>query len=209
MQASGAIIGPLFALVALASVAIDLLGRYRQQAEFDSLTNILNRRGLDEALARLKAAGPLSGTVVICDIDHFKRINDDFGHTVGDRVLVGLSALLRRHCAASDLIARYGGEEFVIYMSEEGPGAAFEKSERIRREIAGSDWRDMGLDRGVTASFGIAGMGGETIENALERADVALYRAKSGGRDKVVTADVVSPAGASNVTSLQRRARRR
>lgn len=208
MQASSAILGLLFSLVALASVSIDLLGKYRRQAEFDPLTNLLNRRGFDEAIARLRTAGPLSGSMVICDIDHFKRINDDFGHAVGDRVLVGLSALLRRHCLASDLIARYGGEEFVIFMAEQDAQAAFERSEAIRLQIAASDWRDVGLDRRVTASFGIAGMGGENIENALERADVALYRAKSGGRNTVVAADVVSPAGPSNVTPLPRRARR-
>lgn len=150
----------------------------------DDLTGAYNRRLMDEALGaalvelRRKGAG---FAVLSFDIDHFKMVNDDFGHEAGDRVLVELSRAVRTALRADDTFIRWGGEEFMVICRDSGPDDALLLAERIRTLIRGHDF---GLDRAVTASFGVAWAEAyDSVESLARRADGALYRAKADGRD--------------------------
>lgn len=165
-------------------------------AQHDALTGLLNRRGfLDRALPAFDTAvrntRPMA--VVILDLDHFKPINDRHGHAGGDRVLVDVSQRLQKSCRAGDMLARWGGEEFVLLLPETGRDAARHFAERLREDMALTPV-DVGKGQAVrvTASFGIA-LRTETasLDEVLQAADAALYRAKGEGRDRVVEATAV------------------
>ena len=155
-------------------------------ARTDPLTGVLNRKGLADELMRLVRMGgdavfPL--TLVFMDIDHFKRINDQHGHDVGDQVIRGLAELVRSCVQRDDLFARWGGEEFLLVFrnSPGAEGAAI--AERVRDRIAGGHWPDR---LKVTCSFGVAEWHrGEDLNEGIKRADEAMYRAKHQGRDRV------------------------
>ena len=155
-------------------------------ARTDPLTGVLNRKGLADELMRLVRMGgdaifPL--TLVFIDIDHFKRVNDEHGHDVGDQVIRGLAELVRSAVQRDDLFARWGGEEFLlVFRNTPGTeGAAI--AERVRERIATGHWPD-GLR--VTCSFGVAEWHrGEDLNEGIKRADEAMYRAKQNGRDRV------------------------
>ena len=125
--------------------------------------------------------------VLFLDVDFFKRINDNYGHSVGDGVLVGLAKLLRQECYSGELIARYGGEEFVVVCPDADLPAARRRAERLRLAISQSVLCDE-VDVRVTASFGAAAVEpGDTAETLLRRADKALYRSKRTGRNRTCT----------------------
>jgi diguanylate cyclase (GGDEF)-like protein len=159
----------------------------RQLSLTDALTGVGNRRSLDDRLAaeseRAKRYGlPLS--LLILDIDHFKRVNDTFGHIAGDAVLRAMGVLLRRFLRQSDSAARLGGEEFVVLMPGTTLADATAVTERMCQEIAAQERVD---PPSITASFGVAGLQGDESGVALlARADAALYLAKTGGRNRVV-----------------------
>jgi PAS domain S-box-containing protein len=144
-----------------------------EKATRDPLTQVANRAEFDRIHANwveshLERRLPCS--LVICDIDHFKKINDNFGHQAGDDVLIAFAALLRRHCRSGDLVARYGGEEFVMICAE--------LAELPMTALNG---------KSITASFGVTELqAGDTPETMLRRADRALYQAKENGRNTVV-----------------------
>src|SRR5262249_41028019 len=158
----------------------------------DPLTGLNNRRYLAHHLTRQIARSketrkPLS--VLMVDVDHFKRINDTHGHQAGDEVLKGLSERLRFNIRGIDLACRYGGEEFVIVMPEAEMATAEKVAERLRESIAERPF-ELGGTRGtlaVTASIGVAALepGDVNAEGLLDRADKALYAAKAAGRNKV------------------------
>jgi len=156
----------------------------------DPLTGVANRRRLDQQLeietSRLQRhGGALS--FAIADLDHFKAINDEFGHEVGDAVLKAFSRTMESHVRDLDLIARLGGEEFVIVMPQGDCKAAQAVAERIR--ISLSRTLIAPLRRSVTVSFGIAEMQpGESAGALMRRADQALYQAKAAGRNCVAIA---------------------
>jgi diguanylate cyclase (GGDEF)-like protein len=155
-------------------------------ANLDPLTRLLNRRKLQEVLTDEVARAnryqtPLS--LLLLDIDHFKVINDTHGHDAGDAVLVELAGRLGMGLRQVDRLARFGGEEFVVVAPGIDLPAAAELAERLRGAVAGKDFAAAGR---VTASFGVAGYApGEQPEAMIKRADEALYRAKTGGRNKV------------------------
>jgi two-component system cell cycle response regulator len=159
----------------------------------DPLTGLHNRRymfGQLDALCQRAAKGGAPVAALLLDIDHFKKINDSFGHDVGDEVLREFAARLASNVRAIDLPCRYGGEEFVAIMPDTTPEVAERVAERIRRYISGSPFR---VAQGkelltVTISIGVAGMIGETdtSEALLKRADEALYEAKAAGRNRVI-----------------------
>jgi diguanylate cyclase (GGDEF)-like protein len=163
--------------------------KLEQLALRDPLTRVANRNGLQRALdLLLQVQGdmgfPLS--VVFVDVDHFKRINDQHGHDVGDQVLVLLAHTLRANLPRDDLLARWGGEEFVIVMPQTPGGEAVAVAERLRQVLARTDW-PAGLQ--VTASWGVAQASAVAeLEHALREADQAMYRAKRDGRDRVISA---------------------
>ena len=154
-------------------------------ANFDALTGIYNRRKfrelLDNELERARRYHqPLS--VVLMDIDHFKKINDQHGHGEGDRVLESIAALLRNHLRKSDFYARWGGEEFIIMMTHTDLRTALQVAEKIRQLLSGIKY---GNSAGVvTASFGISSLvSDEKVNSLIKRADDALYDAKHSGRN--------------------------
>jgi len=159
---------------------------YQEMARRDPLTGVLNRAGLGEALAQVAARDderlfPLS--LVFIDVDHFKSINDQHGHEVGDRVLGEVAAVVQTDIQRNDLFARWGGEEFLLICPQTLPADAQAIAERLRQRISTRRW-PVGLS--VTASFGVAeARAGEELADSIRRADEAMYRAKRNGRDRV------------------------
>lgn len=155
----------------------------------DPLTGIANRRALTEGLGLAVTDSVFTGlplSVVLLDLDHFKQVNDDFGHFAGDRVLEATAGLLRRHLRPGDFAARFGGEEFVLVLRELKIEEAAAVADRIRVALATMSVPDLSVT--ITASFGVVAHDGyETAENLLARADVALYEAKHAGRNRVVS----------------------
>jgi diguanylate cyclase (GGDEF)-like protein len=158
----------------------------RFDASLDALTLVLTRRALERALVQLEHdTSELS--LIFLDVDHFKRINDGFGHAVGDRVLAALGRLLREHLRPSDVVGRYGGEEFVIVLRDAGVEAARRVAERIRQSFCVANI--VGLPGRVTLSAGVAlREPDETIGELIARADLGLYAAKRSGRNRVLIA---------------------
>jgi diguanylate cyclase (GGDEF)-like protein len=152
----------------------------------DALTGIANRRAFDQRLAYevARAVAGATFSVVMIDIDHFKAVNDRFGHPTGDAVLRWLGERLEIAARRGDFVARYGGEEFVAILPDATTTNAAAWAERLRTAIR-SD-RPPGVDRPVTASLGVAAWAaGETGQAVVDRADRGLYVAKDGGRDRV------------------------
>jgi diguanylate cyclase (GGDEF)-like protein len=155
----------------------------------DPLTGLYNRRRMMEALDNeVRRSRRLAHTfsVLMADVDHFKRYNDAHGHVEGDKVLKRVAALLLEATRDVDVVARYGGEEFFVLMPETDAQRAAEVAERIREKLSGEPTRG----GGVTVSFGIAEFRpqGDTGESLISRADAALYQAKHEGRDRVMVA---------------------
>jgi diguanylate cyclase (GGDEF)-like protein len=193
----------MFVVLILAS---DMAERMRQLAVTDPLTGLLNRRGFREAAERTLAQAARAGmplSLILGDIDRFKSINDTFGHAVGDVGIKTFAEELRRGRRLGDVVARIGGEEMVVLLPGSDLGEAAELAERIRVGL-----RERGLDTGerrgpVSASFGVAalGPGVETLDGLLREADGALYRAKEGGRDRVVCAGDEAPSRLTTETA--------
>ncbi len=154
-----------------------------QLALSDSLTGIYNRRGLElllekEATRAERYARDLS--IIVFDLDHFKSINDTYGHAAGDEVLKKVSDIVQAQLRKGDEVGRWGGEEFMVICSETDVGQACLVADRLREAIAGHDWKE----GAVTASFGIARrQSGELLGSLFGRADAALYHAKRSGRN--------------------------
>jgi diguanylate cyclase (GGDEF)-like protein len=167
-----------------------LVERLAGEARTDPLTGLLNRRGFDEHASRELAHAGRDGRPIALatfDIDHFKRINDDWGHIVGDRVLTRLAEVLAGETRGIDVAARLGGEEFAVLMpgSDEAGAEAF--TQRVRAALAASDCSDVPEVR-VSAGLTVTTVPAE-VQVMLERVDSALYAAKRGGRDRTVTFD--------------------
>ncbi|CAN7743417.1 diguanylate cyclase [Duganella sp. LjRoot269] len=161
----------------------------RELSVRDALTKLHNRRHFDEQATTLfshavRHQRPFS--MVIGDIDHFKRINDQFSHATGDAVLRQVGEILRSHMRLSDLVARYGGEEFVIAFPETELPQAAALCDKLRNLIEGFPWHEMHPDLKVTMSMGVyADIAAGTAEAMLQKADALLYRAKESGRNRV------------------------
>lgn len=159
------------------------------RASRDGLTGLLNRQEflrLAEVEARLLARARRPAAVVLADIDHFKQVNDRFGHDAGDRVLCTFAARSRQALRSTDLLGRYGGEEFVFLLPGASTAEARHVMHDVRQQVAHAD----GDGPQVTASFGVAALEpGASVGEAIAAADAALYRAKSQGRDRVVLAE--------------------
>lgn len=170
-----------------ANYAIDQAEHYEKLAYFDSLTNIGNRRklmlDLEKEIAKTQRY-KTSLSILIFDIDHFKKVNDSYGHNMGDEVLTSVAAKASKLVRATDSLGRWGGEEFLCILPNTKVDLAYELAERLREEIA-----ELEIKEGpkVTASFGIAPLlQTDTIDSFIHRADDALYKAKKSGRNCTV-----------------------
>lgn len=168
----------------------DLVADKTQQLKLlagtDPLTGLLNRRAFDEKLGAeildaQRHGNPLA--ILFFDVDHFKRINDGYGHAAGDKVLAEIAKCLRYGLRGTDLLARFGGEEFVAVLNDAGPGQAGALAETLREAV--SRLRFEAVPQGITISVGIASLDrGDTAEDLLARADKALFTAKRTGRNR-------------------------
>jgi len=174
----------------LALVIARLLLQLRHQSEHDELTGLLNRRAIvqrlrEEALRLGRYGQPYS--VLSIDVDHFKRINDRYGHPAGDAVLREVGRVLRQVGRTVDHVARSGGEEFWMLVPNTGVEGALQVAERLRRAVSEMTVTTPRGEIRLTVSIGVAvaERGGEPLESLMQRLDAALYRAKQGGRDRV------------------------
>ncbi len=180
--------------ISLALANLKLHETLQQQSIRDPLTGLFNRRYLEESLEReLNRAERKQQSlgVIMLDVDHFKRFNDTFGHEAGDAVLRELGIFLQKHIRVSDIACRYGGEELTLILPEASLEDTMERAEKLRQGVKylNVHYRRQPLG-GITLSLGIAmfPQHGLTSESVIRAADVALYRAKAAGRDRVVTA---------------------
>jgi diguanylate cyclase len=163
------------------------LDKAKRDAEIDHLTGLPNRRAFDqrcqEEIARADGAGGMA--LIMADIDHFKSVNDTYGHGLGDDALVAFAAALAGSTRDGDLVARLGGEEFCVLLPDGSIDEAERIAERIRQAVL--EVRVEGIDRVLSASFGVARLGAsEGVDALLIAADKALYEAKEQGRNRVV-----------------------
>ena len=159
----------------------------QELAVTDPLTGIYNRRKFHEVLQyeiSRKYRYDTDLSVVMCDIDYFKKINDIYGHHAGDNVLKAITKMIKENIRDSDVFARWGGEEFAILMPNTGIISARMVAKKLQLEISATDFPDVGR---VTASFGVAlfNSNSDTADNFINRSDKALYKAKDGGRNDV------------------------
>ncbi|MEW5944210.1 MAG: diguanylate cyclase [Pseudomonadota bacterium] len=159
----------------------------------DGLTGLFNRRHLSERMEQEFSKAVRYGlnlSLLVLDVDHFKKINDVFGHQVGDNALIAVAQTLRRSVRESDVAGRYGGEEFVVLLPHAGPDQARAVAEKIRLAVAGVRVEGIG-DKGLTISIGVASypaIKARNLHELVRGADAALYQAKEEGRDRVVMA---------------------
>lgn len=160
---------------------------FKRAALRDALTGIPNRRFADEALTELAAAGGNLATMIV-DVDHFKRVNDTWGHAVGDEVLSQVAAALAHQARRDDVVARFGGEEFLVILVGAAPELVPTIAERFRRAVADTDVAGAGGPEQITVSVGAAAWSGASVAptDLLSEADAALYEAKESGRNRVV-----------------------
>ena len=164
-----------------------------EQATIDALTNAYNRRYFMELAHKEFSRSSRHGrpmALIAMDLDHFKRVNDNYGHDMGDRVLQAVSAQVRESLREEDLMGRLGGEEFAMLLPDTDQDGAMKMAERIRKAIDAEPVRGNGIEVRITASFGIAaGLSGpkSDLPGQLKAADDALYAAKHNGRNQVIT----------------------
>ncbi len=182
---------PLESVADICAVAIqnaNYFGRAKELAYIDGLTGIHNRRYFEmRVVEELERAGRFQGrmSVIMVDIDHFKRLNDEFGHLLGDEVLRAASLILKQQLRKMDVVCRYGGEEFAIIVPETTGENAMRVADKLRRQVEGYEFP--GVPRAVTISCGVADFPthGTTRDEVVAAADSALYLAKQTGRNRV------------------------
>lgn len=178
------------------------LEKVREEAMTDALTGLANRKRFDEAMRKARRDADRQGddfSLVLCDIDHFKRFNDTWGHQTGDQIIRFVSACLSRFAKDSHVVARYGGEEFAIVMPKTAIGEAAYIAEKIRatveskRLLRKSTNEDLGH---ITVCMGVSQhIAGESVEALIERSDTNLYKSKQTGRNRVTIDSIDHQAG--------------
>lgn len=197
----------IYAVAIVAAIAIDLQDELRTESFTDPLSGLLNRRGfntrLEQALDSARAhRSPLA--LVVADLDHFKEVNDRFGHAVGDSAIVSFSNCLRQVAGGDHVAGRMGGEEFAVLLRGSDIRLARLFAEGVRTSFAAFDVPGLPAGQTLTASFGVALLQpGEDWEGLLKRADRALYRAKAEGRDRVVVCTDSNCARAADSEAAQ------
>ncbi len=194
----------LKARIAIVLQMIELQERLVAQANTDELTGLANRRYLQEMLDRELLRARTNGaevSLMMLDLDHFKNVNDTYGHLGGDVVLRQLADLLRRHIQQLDIAARYGGEEFVIVLPGTTAAHARKSAERLCHSVAEEHWKITAERVSITISIGVAthdGFGNGDALDLIKRADTALYVAKRRGRNCVVSFDEIGKEDTSD-----------
>ena len=174
--------------------------RVKQLAYIDGLTGIFNRRFFElRFIEELERARRFDGemAVIMIDIDQFKRLNDDFGHLLGDEVLRQVSSIFHQQLRKIDVVCRYGGEEFAILLSQANSEHALMIAEKLRKLV--ESWQFPGVPRPVTISAGTASYPGDgtTRDELVKAADAGMYAAKQAGRNRVMAAPVVQKSAAA------------
>lgn len=184
-QSSTAVLMVAIGLTLLAALILEIMRHQRTESEIDLLSGIANRRGFDRRVRAALALAPhATHAVVLCDMDHFKRINDTFGHATGDLVIEGFGQRLRACVPDDAIVGRIGGEEFAIFLPSTRAEDACRLAEDLRSEIGNMPGLPDSLK--VTASFGVApASAGDDLTEAFHQADIALYAAKNAGRNRV------------------------
>jgi len=185
---SDALICAMTAVGVLAVIASDVMDGIKSDALIDTLSGLFNRRGFEpralRAMARQTAGKPVA--IILSDLDHFKSINDLFGHSSGDLIIRHFSDVLKEEAPGGAIIARLGGEEFAIMLPSGAAVSAHELAEEIRTAFKQTALDVMSSEASPTASFGVAiAREDENLQALMDRADRALYRAKGDGRDRV------------------------
>jgi diguanylate cyclase (GGDEF)-like protein len=174
--------------VILSGALVESDRAHRRRSTLDPLTGLFNRNALEQRLGELdgQPCDPndgLSHAFLLCDLDHFKRVNDQFGHAAGDAVLQDVAYTMRAALRAGDSIYRVGGEEILVMLPGAGHGDAMEIAERLRVEVR--DRRPVGVPVSLSIGVAVAEPGSVDCDDMLSRADSALYAAKAEGRDRV------------------------
>jgi two-component system cell cycle response regulator len=174
------------------------------QASIDPLTSILNRRKFNEVLSyetKREQRYQNGLSIIMCDLDRFKKVNDDFGHDGGDQALISFSRLISNAIRNSDVFARWGGEEFAILLPETGLDEAIQIAGKLRLITEATMIPHIGR---ITTSFGVSEYAsGETEESFIKRADMALYKAKDNGRNRVEVTYPTKPKSQGNLSLAQ------
>ncbi len=169
------------------------IDRFKLASVTDPLSGLLNRRGCEDAFDKEVKNGGEGGSasLIMMDIDHFKRINDSFGHLVGDNVIKVIACIIRKYLKGRAIASRFGGEEFIVCLPGAKMADARKFAEKIRKTVEAVVWKrkESGASLGtITISMGVAEYrSGEPLEVLVQRADKALYRSKEGGRNRVST----------------------
>jgi diguanylate cyclase (GGDEF)-like protein len=189
--------------IILANITLSIIGELQRrlvdQAIVDPLTGVFNRRHMERCLGdaierQRRSSAPAS--LLLVDVDHFKRINDQFGHAKGDSVLKGIVSLVGKRSRKLDLLFRIGGEEFMLLLPDTQEAAAAVVAEQLRASVAESPLLD---GRQVTVSIGVGELQpGESLDSWMKHADDALYAAKKAGRNRVVRGGDVPAEGAAD-----------
>ena len=179
----------VFALTLISAIALDLIAELRRESQTDPLSGLLNRRGFEEGLAGALARARrrrLPMALIVCDLDHFKAVNDSHGHAAGDMVIISFADCLRACLGPTSIAGRVGGEEFAVLIEGANLTAARLFAEGVRVAFAALPSTAVPDHVRLTASFGVAEWRqGERIASLFARADRALYDAKQAGRDRV------------------------
>lgn len=197
-QTIGAVAALLLGLALLGVIIVEVVAEATGRLQRDSLSGVLNRAAfLDRAAATVNGLVPgQRAWLVMIDLDHFKSINDRFGHAAGDEVIRAVGGVLNALAPPGHLSGRLGGEEFCLLLPDTGEPEMTGTIEAVRAALRGASYTLVPDDVQVTASFGVASLGAEVrLDRAMRRADLALYRAKAAGRDRVVLADQPSVEG--------------
>ena len=167
--------------------SLEQISHLKEKASKDALTNLFNRGKFDNVIVKEIESSQVSGaplSIIFLDIDHFKRVNDTYGHDVGDKILQRVADILVKVTREGDFIARWGGEEFVIALHATDLNRALSLAQKIRKEVESYEFETIGS---LTISLGVCEcIMGEELESLMKRVDAALYEAKESGRNKVV-----------------------
>ena len=204
-QSIGSVTLITLALILLLVMMRDTTAEMIERSETDPLSGVLNRRGFEAQAVRLLASARQANqhvVIVTADLDHFKSVNDAFGHAAGDGVIASFARLLRETADENALIARLGGEEFAVLLPDANVVQGRRYAEEVRSTLTATPLDALERKRVVTASFGVAQKAPEdSLFELLRRSDMALYKAKRGGRDRVCLSLMEWPASSVRMTA--------